>query len=120
MSVMELSAEHKKDVERKIVEMVIDGLEKDTISAQEAQNAASFILEKIYLLKTTEELASFLQELSSKWPIFTNLHTIEQGQAKEKQEDAVVQKVEELTESGNIDEALNLAKTATDAGKGAV
>ena len=115
---MDFTAEHKKEVEKRIVQAVIDGLEKGILSPDDARSAATFILSKVYEINTEDQLTNFLKELSSQWPIFGNLYTIEQGEAQEQKEEAVAQKVEELTQSGKIDEALTLAKSVTDQTKG--
>lgn len=111
---MELTPEHKKDVEIKLVEIVADALEHGKLSSDEATQASQFILDRIDEVNTQEELLIFLEELSSLWDVFGHLFVTEQGKIKEKQEDVTAREVETLVEKGNIDEALSVAKKATD------
>ena len=108
---MELTEEHKKEVERKLVEVIIDSLEKNLISVGDKDAISAFILQRMLSVRTHEELITFLRELSSKWSIFSPLLVIESGEVKEKNEDRVVDKVQSLTQEGKIDEAINMAKT---------
>jgi len=108
---MELTEEHKKEVERKLVEVIIDSLEKNLISVGDKDTISAFILGRALNVRTHEELITFLRELSSKWSIFSPLLVIESGEVKEKNEDRVVDKVQSLTQEGKIDEAINMAKT---------
>lgn len=115
---MNFTAEHKREVEQGIVEAVINGLEKGTLLPDDARASAKFILQRVHDISTEEQLRGFLEELSSQWPIFANLYTIEQGELQEEKEKEAAKKVEELTESGKIDEALTLAKSLTEQQKG--
>lgn len=111
---MDLTQAHKKEVERKLVETIIDSLGKNLISVNDKNTMSGFILERMPIVKTHEELITFLRELSSKWAIFSPLLVIESGEVKDKNEEKAVDKVETLTQEGKIDEAINMAKTAVD------
>ncbi len=110
---MEFTAEHKKEVERKIVETIIAALKDNSLSSATLPEVSRFILDTIKTIDTHEQLINFLRQLSEKWNIFSKILVIESGEAKEKKEDKEAKKVEELTEHGNIDEALRVAKAAT-------
>jgi len=111
---MDLTEEHKREVERKLVEVIIDALGKNLISVGDKDTISAFILERMRNVKDHEELISFLRELSSKWAIFSPLLVTESGEVKAKSEDQAVDKVQSLTQEGKIDEAINMAKTAVD------
>lgn len=111
---MEFTEEHKNRIERAIVETVISALENGNLAESELSQIANFVLEKIDQIKTHDELVIFLSDLSSRWPIFTNLETLEKGEIEEKVEDEVAEGVLTLAQSGKIEEAVNLAKTITD------
>jgi len=108
---MELTEKHKKEAERKLVEIIIDSLKKNLISVSDKDAMSALILGKMPNVKTHEELMVFLGELSSKWTIFSLLLVTESGEVKDKNEDQVVDKVQSLTQEGKIDEAINMAKT---------
>lgn len=112
---MELTPQHKKEVETKLVETIADALGKNSISTDNQKEISDLILSKMPNIKTHEELTVFLRELSAKWQIFTPLLTTEAGEVKEKAEEKVAEKVEDLTQAGKIEEALETAKAATDA-----
>lgn len=111
---MEITEEHKKEVETKLVETIADALEKNLISTDNQKEISDFILSRMPSIKTYDELTVFLRELSAKWQIFTPLLTTEAGEVKEKAEEKVAEKVEDLTQAGKIEEALETAKAATD------
>lgn len=115
---MDLTDQHKKDVERKLVETIIDSLQKNEISVGDKDAISAFILERMPIVKTHEEFIAFLRELSSKWAIFSPLLVIESGEVKDKNEEKAVDKVETLTQEGKIDEAINTAKKAVDSTQG--
>ncbi|MCL5970765.1 MAG: hypothetical protein M1450_04690 [Patescibacteria group bacterium] len=109
---MELSEEHRREVERKIVGTIITGLEQNTLPNSEFEKVASFILDKMKNVKTHEELVLFLRDLSSKWSIFTSLLVIESGELKEEMEEKAADKVLSLAKEGKVEDALSLAKQA--------
>jgi len=108
---MELTEQHKREVERKLVEIIIDSLKKNLISIADKNAMSAFILERMPNVKTHEDLMVFLREISSKWAIFTPLLVTESGEVKDKNEDQAIDKVQSLTQEGKIDEAINVAKT---------
>lgn len=111
---MDISQQHKEEIERKIIESIIVNLEENKLPQEELPIIADFVLGKIDTVKNHDELVIFLTELSTKWPIFTNITSIEKGEVKEKVEDKVAEDVLNLAKSGKIDEAIGLAKTMTE------
>ncbi len=111
---MDFDAQHKKKIEDEIAEAIIDALEDKKISEGDATQISDFVLRKIDLIKTHEELTSFLTELSQNWPVFESLGKIEQGEEQEVKEGAVAADVAELANEGKIEDAINLAKTVTE------
>lgn len=105
--------ENRKDLEERIVEMMLAGLDKDEISEEDLPDISDYVLSKIDYVQNHEQLMNFLRELSSKWKVFSPILVIESGEAREKKENAVGQEVLNLAKSGKIEEALNLAKTVT-------
>lgn len=110
---MDSFAQHKNDLEKRIVETVITSLEKNSLEESQLAEIADFVLGRIDTIQTQEELIAFLNELSFKWPLFSNLSLIEKGDVKDKVEDEVAEGVETLAQTGKIDDAIDLAKTIT-------
>ena len=109
-----MTPERKEKLEKDLLDSLVSALEKEIITEQDMQTISQYILSKIDLITADEELNLFLSDISSKWPLFSNLSTIASGQQQEKIEDQVVQNVTDLTHEGKIDEAVDLAKTITE------
>lgn len=110
---MEVTEEHKKVLEQRIVEAMMTGLDQDVITSDELPDIADFVLDKIDQLKTQDELMQFLRELSGKWHIFSQILVIESGEVKEHIEHKVASNVLDLVRAGKVDDAISLAKSAT-------
>lgn len=116
-----LTEEHKKDVERKIMEIIISGLEKGEILEPEYKEIAEFILSRIDPINTHHDLVVFLRELTEKWKAFSFVLTLEDGKIKTLEENKAVEEAQQQLKEGNIDEALETAKEATaDSGGGQI
>ncbi|MDO8461131.1 MAG: hypothetical protein Q7S38_01670 [bacterium] len=110
---VDIAQNHKEDLQKKIVESIISGLENNLLTKEELPVIADLVLEGMDKISSHEELTSFINELSLKWPIFLNIAKLEEGEKREQQEDKTTQQVLQLARNGQIDEAVNLAKTAT-------
>ena len=109
---MNLSEEHKKEVERRIMETIISSLEKSELTESQYQEISAFILEKIDSVKTHHDLMVFLRDLTAKWSVFSFVLTLENGEVKNIKENTAAEKAEELVKNGNIEEAIQAAKDA--------
>jgi len=105
--------EHKKEIERMLVETIIKALEQGKLTNEELPTVSTLILETIGKAKTHEELRKYLNELAKKWSIFQPILTLEHDEQDTKIKEEAVQKVIALTKENKIGEALNVAKTAT-------
>ncbi|MDO8487167.1 MAG: hypothetical protein Q7S45_02665 [Candidatus Curtissbacteria bacterium] len=110
---MDINDQHKKELERKILEQIIDGLEDNKLTSDELPTIAGFVLSGLENVMTHEQVMKFLTDLSSKWPIFQNLALLEKGEVQEAHEDKIEEQVLNLAKSGNVEEAISLAKTVT-------
>lgn len=110
---VELTKEYKEEVEKNIVEVVIAELKGNNLEQSELPLIADFVLEKIDKIEKQDELLNFLQELSSRWPIFSKIEALEKGKVKDSEEDQVTRNVLNLAKTGKIEEAIDLAKTMT-------
>jgi hypothetical protein len=99
--------------EKDIVDCVVVNLENGNLTEEALPEIGRFVLDRIYLLKTHEELAGFLGELSSKWPIFSSIATIEKGELNQAVEKEATTEALNLLKQGKIEDALSLAKNQT-------
>lgn len=104
--------EKKKEVEKQIVDVCIGGLDNKSLTEDQMGDISFFVLERIDLVKTQEELVEFLEQLAGRWSIFAGMLSIVKGEEKVVQEKIEVENVENLIKSGNIDQALMAAKSA--------
>lgn len=109
---MDSLKDKKNQIEQEITQVILNQIEKETLTVDESSEIVGFCLEKIQAVNTEEEMASFLADISVKWPIFSGIVSLEQGKAKEEQKDEAVDNVVSLVKTGNIEEALNMAKSA--------
>lgn len=111
---MDVTAAHKTEIERKILEAIINAFENNQVAEAELPTISDFVLTRIDQIQDHEQLVKFLDELSAKWPFFDNIEQLERGEVTEAKEDQIEQKVLEMAKSGKVDEAINLAKTVTE------
>lgn len=110
---MQLSQERRDEVLKEIADLIIVGLKDGSILENDLFPIADFTLQKIDTLATEEQMVIFLSELAQKWPVFSKIHTYEKGKVLEQTENIAAQNVMDLAKEGKIDEAVDLAKSAT-------
>lgn len=111
---MPLLEQHRKELEHRIVDTMITALEKNEVSEDELTDIAGFVLERIDTLGNEDQAAEFLTELSAKWGFFKPILVLELGKVKSEVEKKIARDVLSLANSGNIEEAIRLAKTMTE------
>lgn len=102
----------KNKIEEQISDILLKEIENDKLTAEDALIITDYCIPKTKAINTEEELLVFLSEISVKWPMFSNLVVFEQGAVKEETKNETVANITDLVNAGNIDEALNLAKSA--------
>lgn len=110
---MELTKEQKYQIEAQIVETVLNALDKDLLMTDQLQEIADYALEGMKKVSNEQDLLNFLSSLSSKWKIFEGLAVLQKGKIVKKEEKEVADGILMLIKEGKIDDALNLAKSAT-------
>lgn len=110
---MDAFNEKVTNIQSAIVEKIAQALEGEKITEDELPTIATFVLNNTKSLTTEEQLLAFLDELAKKWPFFEPIEELEKGRAREAGEDKVVADVLKLAKSGQINEAVDLAKTVT-------
>lgn len=109
-----MTAQHKTEIERKILKEIINALENEKVTEDELPDIADFVITHIDTVQNHEQMIKFLDELSAKWTFFEGLEQIERGEVTEAKEDQVEQEVLTLAKSGRVSEAISLAKTVTE------
>ncbi|GEM_PF-2258824 len=113
---MDFDEAHKNVVGERLARRLARGLEDGQISLEETPAISTYILDRIDTITNQEQLTAFLTELSQKWPVFSEILTLEQGGVKEIKEDERVEQMENLLKENKIDEALEVAESATQGG----
>jgi len=110
---MALTGEDKDIIYKKIIDIIINALEVNDIEEHEAERIAQFTLDGMSNIVSESQLGDFYDDLSSRWEIFTPLLKEIEGSRREKVENEMSEGALTLLEHGRIDDALKLAKTAT-------
>ena len=109
---MEFTEEHKKQVEKRILELMVIGLQNDALTEQDPSEISRFVLEQIEKVHNQHELIIFLKNLSEKWEIFKPILFQEEGTMQDKINDEIADSIELLVGHGKLDRALALVKRA--------
>ncbi|MBI2036692.1 hypothetical protein HYT17_03620 [Candidatus Microgenomates bacterium] len=113
---MDFDEARKDIVGERLIRRLARALGDGEVTQEQASDASSYILDTIDTITSREQLIVFLTELSQKWPVFSEILTLEQGEAQDKKEDEKVEQVEDLLKENKIDEALKVAESATQGG----
>lgn len=110
---MTITKEQVDIVYKKILLTLQRGLECGEIEAYEASEIASFIVGKIEQIEEEAKILDFYKSLSEQWPFLEVLIQEDVNKRTEKAEDEAVEGAIALLQHGKIEDALNIAKTAT-------
>ncbi len=111
---MGVTADHKEEVIKSIVESIIQALENSNLSEADLPEIGKFVLARIDNIQTHDELVLFVGELATKWSVFKHIESSEKAVAERHDELQTAEKIGDLATSGRIEEALGLAKKATE------
>lgn len=111
---MDSTEAYRDKIGERLTRKLAQALQEQEITQEEFSAAASYILDNIDMAKDNIQLVEFLTNLAQKWPIFSDVLTIERGEIKEEKEDEVVEKTEALIKENKLDEALAVAENATE------
>lgn len=114
---MEITEDHRREIEKRIVQRILTELENKTLTADDLPKIARFVLSTIHFAKNHDELLPQLEQLCSQWPCFKSIEFIEIGEVKRTKEHDIAQQVLQLTKAGKIEEAIALSKTMTQSEK---
>lgn len=112
---MALTRGDKELVAKHLVDTVLNAIQKGELQTEDMPRIADIFLKRIDTITTREEVAALLKEMATTWPVLSSLSAIEEGKMKEEQEVVVAETVETLVKNGQLNEALDAAKAATQA-----
>lgn len=69
---LKIMDEHRKDIEREILNVLIEGLENGKISIHDLPQIARFVLKTVDKVENLQELNGHLDQLMSQWPVFNH------------------------------------------------
>lgn len=113
---MDFTEDKKKEIEQAIVDTCISALENKSMTEEQMGDVSFFVLERIDLIKNQDELITFLEKLSERWPMFTGILDIARGKAGAIEDKKTVIDVQNLVKQGNLDQAIKMAKEANEGG----
>lgn len=105
---------YKHAIETKVTDTIIASLENGKLKEADLPALSDLILERIDGIDSEEKLEAFLEELAAQWDIFAPILSLEVGKRQEQKEKAALDQAISLVHTGNIDDAISLAKTATE------
>lgn len=112
---------YKNQIGARITKIMGESLLQGIITEEQAGEISAYLLENIDLAKTNSELLDFLTNFCAKWPIFNSILTSsDQAQTPlstvnpiQEKTDQIIHTAEDLIKENKLDEALQVAKTAT-------
>lgn len=113
---MEFTQDQREQIEKRIVELMIVGLQNNSLTEEDTTDLSIYVLDRIDLIKNQKELIEFLREFSGKWEVFKPLLFQEEGKMQDKVNDEVADGIELLISHGKLDRALALVKRALKSG----
>lgn len=93
---MVLEDHHKHEVGAKLTREIGRALEKNSISMDVLPEVCKHVLEHLKLVKTREELLSFLQTLADMWPFFTQVKMAELAEVTALSDTNQIKEIQEL------------------------
>lgn len=103
----------KKELENAIVDTMLSAAKNQAVADEELSVIATVVLDKIDDIYDETDYRNFLRDLTSRWEIFNPLLTLELSKDKEKMEQEAIKQALMHVQQGNIDKALEMAKSGT-------
>lgn len=104
----EVTKERKEQIQRKILEIIIDALERNLLETEELPLIGDFVLKKMEGITSEPELFLFFSVLERKWKIFHDVENFEPVETKEHWMTVGMERYH----AGSYDEALNAFEQA--------
>ena len=98
--------------EGQITEIIINAIDKEELTTDQAREITAFWLPRVKSITAEDALATLVEDLSARWPMFNSVVIIEQGEIRSEDEKKITEEVISLVKDGKIEEAVQLAKAA--------
>ena len=108
---------YKNKIGERLTKVLLDALEKQEITEEEASDISTYILDNINKAKDNATLFDFLTTISKMWPIFSNVLTAEQEEMSSSKKEEAIGQASSLIKENKIDEAIKVVGDATDQNK---
>ena len=113
---MDSLTSYKNRIGDRLTRRLIQAAEKGEVKDDEIPAISDYILENIDKAHDATQLLQFLDNLAAKWPIFSTLAVIEEGEKKVEDDEQKAQEVKGLLDEKKFDEALDVVKQANAGG----
>jgi len=110
---MAFTHEQVNSIYKLMLDTILIGLETEELEAYEVSEIAEFVLGKVDKLDTDHELHDFYSELSDRWPFLEVLNDQKEAETAKQMESAASEDALTLLKQGKIEDALAIAKSAT-------
>lgn len=80
-------------LEKTLVESILEANKNGKLDYFETKKAAAYILEHINTIQNQTQWLDFLENLSTYWPVFKNLQTMEKVSTNENKEKEIIDKL---------------------------
>jgi hypothetical protein len=91
----------KNEVKASLLQSIISGLEKKTLSLAQMKASANYILDNIEKIKNYSQFMTFMDDLKTKWPIFKNSYDLYSNKFYQEKEKQVINKLSSYIKSQN-------------------
>lgn len=108
---MDYFAQHRHQIEKDLAYKLIDVFEKGNLKIEEVSEIAGRLNDEIEKINNTTELRVFLDTVSARWPVLSEVVTKEKAVTSEEKDSEVYSGVLALAQNGKIDKAIKLAKS---------
>lgn len=108
---------YKNKIGERITKILLDALEKQEVSEEDALDISTYILDNINKAKDNAALFDFLTTLAKTWPIFSKALAAEQEEMSNDKKEEAIGQASSLIKEDKIDEAIKVVGNATDQNK---
>lgn len=91
----------KNEVKANLLQAIVSGLEKKTLSLAQMKSSANYILDNIDKIKNYSQFIVFMDDLNNKWTIFKDAHNIYSNRFYQEKEKEVINKLQGFIKSQN-------------------
>lgn len=84
----------KNEVKANLLQAIISGLEKKTLSLAQMKATASYILDNIEKIKNYSQFMIFMNDLNNKWSVFKDTYKIYSNRFYQEKEKEVINKLQ--------------------------